>query len=212
MNKERPYRDQAEKLRQKIDKSSFEEGQMVDRDELPPRSRVHQNNRKKNKWKLKYPIIRLLVLFFILLPITIFSIYSSILKEPIGDVKKTIGESSSGFEVIDIESSVPKKDIREEEQESKEEKNDGASEDEIRDHSQLNGSDDSSISISSIVSETKSETNDIIYHRVKSGETIYKISMKYYRSKAGIETIKSANQLEDNQIITGQVLTIPLTK
>lgn len=31
--------------------------------------------KKKSKWKIKYPVIRLLALFFILLPITIFSIY-----------------------------------------------------------------------------------------------------------------------------------------
>ncbi|WP_428908963.1 LysM peptidoglycan-binding domain-containing protein [Niallia sp. Krafla_26] len=213
MNKERPYRDQAERLRQKLDKSSFEKGQIVEREELPPRSRVHQKNRKKNKWKLKYPIIRLLVLFFILLPITIFSIYSSLLKEPVGNVKETFGETSSGFEVIDIESSEPQEDIRQEEQDPNRGNQDDTSEIEIEEgQSQSNDSDRSSITIDSIVNETKSETNDIIHHKVKPGETIYRISLKYYHSKAGIETIKRANQLMDNRIISGQVLIIPLTK
>ena len=90
MNKERPYREQAEKLRQKIDIDPFEEGEVVDREELPPRSRVHLQKRKKNKWKLKYPVIRLLVLFFILFPITIFSIYSSLLERPGGDEQRQV--------------------------------------------------------------------------------------------------------------------------
>ena len=58
---------------------------------------------KKNKWKLKYPVIRLLVLFFILLPITIFSIYSTIAKDKIGNVRETDGESTEEFETIEIE-------------------------------------------------------------------------------------------------------------
>ena len=115
MNKERPYREQAEKLRQKIDMDPFEEGEVVDREELPPRSRVHLQKRKKNKWKLKYPVIRLLVLFFILLPITIFSIYSFLLERPGGDATKTGGESSGGFEVIDLEPPIPVGENKEEE-------------------------------------------------------------------------------------------------
>src|SRR3954452_19267277 len=105
MNKEDPYRDQAEKLRQNIERKQFEEGQVVKREELPPRSRIHHQKQKKNKWKLKYPIIRLLVLFFILLPITILSIYSIVAKDGIGNIEETIGEASEGFETIDIESS-----------------------------------------------------------------------------------------------------------
>ena len=36
--------------------------------------------------------------------------------------------------------------------------------------------------------------------------------MKYYKSKSGIDTIKSANDLNSNEIRVGQVLTIPLNK
>ncbi|MBG9546349.1 LysM peptidoglycan-binding domain-containing protein [Cytobacillus firmus] len=74
MNKEDPYRDQAERLRKKIDRKQ-EKGDSGQKSALPPRSRIHQEKRKKNKWRVKYPVIRLLALFFILLPITIFSIY-----------------------------------------------------------------------------------------------------------------------------------------
>jgi LysM repeat protein len=220
MNKERPYREQAEKLRQKIDIDPFEEGEVVEREELPPRSRVHLQKRKKNKWKLKYPVIRLLVLFFILLPITIFSIYSSLLKGPGGDATKTGGESSGGFEVIDIERPKPVGGNEEEQDQSSEDKNEfdlwesEEKESEEVEQSSEDSSDSSreSMSIDSLVSDTKSGSKDIIYHKVKSGETIFRISMKYYHSKAGIDTIKSANNLSNNDIRVGQVLTIPLTK
>jgi hypothetical protein len=227
MNKERPYREQAEKLRQKIDNDPFEEGEMVEREELPPRSRVHLQKRKKNKWKLKYPVIRLLVLFFILLPITIFSIYSSLLKGPVGDATKTGGESSGGFEVIDIEPSPPvggEEEEQDQDQSSEDanefdlweaEKNEYEDEDveqSSSDDSSASSQESQSVSIDSLVSDTKSQTKDIIYHTVKPGETIFRISMKYYHSKAGIDTIKSANNLSDNNIRVGQVLTIPLTK
>jgi LysM repeat protein len=220
MNKERPYREQAEKLRQKIDIDPFEEGEVVEREELPPRSRVHLQKRKKNKWKLKYPVIRLLVLFFILLPITIFSIYSSLLKGPGGDATKTGGQSSGGFEVIDIERPKPVGGNEEEQDQSSEDKNEfdlwesEEKESEEVEQSSEDSSDSSreSMSIDSLVSDTKSGSKDIIYHKVKSGETIFRISMKYYHSKAGIDTIKSANNLSNNDIRVGQVLTIPLTK
>jgi LysM repeat protein len=222
MNKERPYREQAEKLRQKIDMDSFEEGEVVEREELPPRSRVHLQKRKKNKWKLKYPVIRLLVLFFILLPITIFSIYSSLFERPGGDATKTGGESSGGFEVIDIERPKPVGGNEEEQDQSSEdrdefdlwesEEKESEEVEQTSEDSSASSQETQSVSVDSLVSGTKSGTKDIIYHKVQSGETIFRISMKYYHSKAGIDAIKSANNLSNNDIRVGQVLTIPLSK
>ena len=100
MNKEDPFRDQAEKLRQRIHRKSFDE--FLDKEQLPPRSNVHRKKTQKNKWKLKYPIIRLLVLFFILLPITILSIYYLLAEGDLGNTETKTG-GSGGFEVIDIE-------------------------------------------------------------------------------------------------------------
>ena len=58
----------------------------------------------------------------------------------------------------------------------------------------------------------ESITANTVYHTVQPGETIYRISIKYYKSKSGIDTIKSANNLTSNEIRVGQVLTIPLNK
>lgn len=73
MNKEEPYRDQAERLRQRIEKvngDGVEEASL-----MPPRSQIHKKKKKKTTVKVKYPLIRFLVLLFILLPLTIFAIY-----------------------------------------------------------------------------------------------------------------------------------------
>jgi LysM repeat protein len=209
MSKEDPYRDQAEKLRQKIERTKFEEGEVIDREELPPRSRIHEQKRKKSKWKLKYPVIRLLMLFFILLPITILSIYTSLTKGGIDNVEKTVGESSEGFEIIDMEDSNQSDPMDKEAEEPVESPiNETENKDETSLQQNLNQS--SQDLIDSIGKKTGPK--DIIYHTVQPGETIYRISMKYYKSKAGIDTIKSINNLTSNEIRVGQVLTISLNK
>jgi LysM repeat protein len=45
---------------------------------------------------------------------------------------------------------------------------------------------------------------------VQPKETLLLIALKYYHSKSGIEIIKKANQILNEQISTGQVLKIPL--
>ncbi len=70
-----PYRDQAAITKQKIER--VQENTTSNKNEaLPSRSELHREKKKKNKWKLKYPLISILLLFFILMPLTIFSIYS----------------------------------------------------------------------------------------------------------------------------------------
>lgn len=99
MNKEGPYRDQAERIRKKIDRKQ-ETDSSGQKAALPPRSRIHQEKRKKNKWKVKYPVIRLLSLFFIFLPITIFSIYSYLSKDRGMGIAEEAATVESGFETV----------------------------------------------------------------------------------------------------------------
>ena len=103
MNKETPYRNQIEQTRKKIVREKNTNQVNAD---LPPRSRLHgQNQKKNNKWKLKYPVIRLLVLFFILLPISIFSAYSYLNNET--DKIDSRAVQSGGYEKINLEKSEP---------------------------------------------------------------------------------------------------------
>lgn len=50
----------------------------------------------------------------------------------------------------------------------------------------------------------------VVYHTVKPQETVFRISMTYYNSQSGIEKIRQANNLNGNDIKVGQVLKIPL--
>lgn len=101
MNKEEPYRERAERSKKPIEKI-IETTETIDH--LPPREQLHRRKKKKIKWKLKYPLIRLLVLFFILLPIIIFSTISYLDGKNMNRVKKTTG-SPAGFETINLEQS-----------------------------------------------------------------------------------------------------------
>jgi len=99
MNTEEPYREQAERLKQRIEKIN---DQTSDVTALPPREELHRKKKKRTKWKIKYPVIRLLVLFFILLPIIVFSVISYLDgKKPNGAVK-TSGDTI-GYETIRLD-------------------------------------------------------------------------------------------------------------
>ncbi|MCM3669495.1 LysM peptidoglycan-binding domain-containing protein [Mesobacillus maritimus] len=100
MNKETPYRDQAERTRKKIVVNNKNTSPGCDGD-FPPRSRLHNQRKHKTNLKLKFPMIRLLVLFFILLPISIYSGYNYLTGEK-GENEKGIVKTE-GYEKINIE-------------------------------------------------------------------------------------------------------------
>lgn len=224
MSKEDPYRDQAERLRQRIEK--IQEASEK-KDELPPRGNLHRHKSKKTNLKVKFPVIRLLVLFFILLPITIFSLYSYFEgnNETSNDaVEET---SSGGYETInfqknndDQKSETTKEDaVKKEDKQSNEEKKsaDTPKPDEKLETNKV-VSDAQEQDTTGDVSEENADTEqpaienippgNYIFHTVQSQETLYRIAMKYYQSKSGIEIIKEDNGITNNEIKTGQVLKI----
>ncbi|TCN23010.1 LysM peptidoglycan-binding domain-containing protein [Mesobacillus foraminis] len=259
MNKEDPYRDQAERLRKKIERNKSTAP--VSGDEIPPRSRVHSQKRNKNKIKLKYPVIRMLVLFFILLPITVFSAYNY-LNGKVGTMGKNPVETG-GYETISVEKEKDvsgEKDIQDEFLPVKiEEKEPGTKEEPVSvdpaplpKESVVTGSESKDAPAASTDQEEQTPTikaskrqevvsvpepapqkseppsqneqggvspkpepentqkEKVIYHTVQSGETLFRVAMKYYQSQAGIEIIRKANNLQGNEIQLGQVLKIPL--
>nr|WP_315362253.1 LysM peptidoglycan-binding domain-containing protein [Cytobacillus firmus] len=236
MNKEDPYRDQAERLRKKIDRKQ-EKGDSGQKSALPPRSRIHQEKRKKNKWRVKYPVIRLLALFFILLPITIFSIYQYISSDKsintgLNAESEEVGSETVVFATNDEDEVTI--EVREEQETEKPEKaeetqeKEAASGQQEKQAPQKSDAEDKGSEPASDkqVNQTASESTDssktaetqeelkkegrVVYHTVKPKETIFRIAMTYYKSQSGIEIIKQANNLPSNEIQTGQVLKIPL--
>jgi len=232
MNKEEPIRDQAEKLRkrmkdvdQKVD-SPKDGNTTLSNEKLPPRSRVHKQKqlKKKTKIKVKYPLIRLLGMFFILLPIVIFSIYTYNESQK-SSVRSTV-EESKGAEAVyytDAEEDIAE-EVEEENtvtEEAVTDENGGAEASAVEESA--NAEQANSIETvqettitpeSSTNSNTKAEPVDqtVVYHKVQRGETIFRLAMKYYKSQSGIDIIKKANSLPSNEITVGQTLTIPLSK
>ncbi|MDO7488254.1 LysM peptidoglycan-binding domain-containing protein [Peribacillus frigoritolerans] len=52
----------------------------------------------------------------------------------------------------------------------------------------------------------------VVLHTVQGEETLFRISMNYYKSQEGIALIKEWNGLNGNEISKGQVLKIPIKK
>ncbi|MDM5229335.1 LysM peptidoglycan-binding domain-containing protein [Cytobacillus sp. NJ13] len=240
MNKEDPYRDQAERLRKKIDRKQETENS-GQKSALPPRSRVHHEKRKKSKWKIKYPVIRLLALFFILLPITIFSIYQYVSSDKSINAGLNAEIEETGSETVvfatndkDKETTIEVREEPESQEPEKPEKAEDAQETEdakVQQEKQVPQNtdvEDKGSEPKKQAQQTAPETTDssktagtkeleeikkegkVVYHTVKPKETIFRIAMTYYKSQSGIEKIKQANNLPSNEIQTGQVLKIPL--
>ncbi|MCM3724436.1 LysM peptidoglycan-binding domain-containing protein [Neobacillus cucumis] len=236
MNKEEPYRDQAERLKKRIQKIN----EKVDgnSDKLPPREQVHRQKKKKTKWKVKYPIIRLLVLCFILLPIIIFSVISYRDEGvKVNGTQKTSG-SSVGYETINLEKSIADNEGSKDESSLTKKETDKITapeeksvetftQDESAESSAATPvlttnqgtanqqvSDKNSQPIEAVKSRTTpttpQKTSKTIYHTVKPKETLNKIAIRYYHSKNGVTIIKEANRLQTENIYVGQVLKIPL--
>lgn len=236
MKKGDPYLEQVEKHRQKIEKVRTE---TTAPEKLPPRSRVHQNKKKKTSLKLKYPVIRLLVLFFVLLPLTVFAVISNM------ERNKTAGTvEKGGIETVNFEENGQQekaKDPADKGEKGKEQDSDDKTAElepsnkenqDNREASAPSGSPDSSEGKDSTEnapapgkdpgkagganagegsSQENGTTQSIMkYHTVKPGETLFRIAMMYYKSQDGIEKIREANGIIDNEIKVGQALKIPL--
>lgn len=230
MNHEEPYRNQAERLRQKIEKVKDGGVVITEKNELPSRTDIHRNKKNKTKLKVKFPIIRLLALFFILLPVVIISAYSVLGSKEINSSDKVSTVDRGGGYEINVEDTdvrEPVGEVMDEETppieeleiivDSEEEKNENASDQEITDpvkEEELDTTNKTSTDKEQIqidtpnVVETTTKTN-LVYHTVQPNENLFRIAMKYYQSQSGIEIIQKANNLNGIEIMVGQVLKIP---
>jgi hypothetical protein len=229
MNPEEPYRDQAERLRRRIEKinENTDSG-----DKMPPRGQLHRQKPKKTKWKLKYPVIRLLVLLFILLPITCVSIISYYHGKKINVAEKA-SVNNTGYETINLEKDNSNSNEKKENVVNNSTKNanqKAAKSSAIIEQPKMTEATVPKTNASKSIQSAKStekksvqqskttsskpvnqvEKEKIIYHVVQPKENLFRIALKYYHSKAGIDIIKKANRIWNDQITTGEVLKIPL--
>ncbi|MEG9297440.1 LysM peptidoglycan-binding domain-containing protein [Mangrovibacillus sp. Mu-81] len=234
MNKD-PYRDQADKLKQKIERVQEEPPAPKKREPLPPRSELHHEKKKKNKVKLKYPLISLLLLFFILMPLTVFSIYSYFdsRNEPL----VVMSEENNEVEEVQYDRNGEEEDTVTSEENAEAERTKEGTEEPVSgedadidqsEHKEVNNAEETKLPAAKAAEVEKTEKEEknpepadskpvqdssleIIHHTVQPQETIFRIAMKYYHSQDGIEKIKNANNLPTNEIQSGQILKIPLS-
>jgi LysM repeat protein len=229
VNHEVPYRNQAERLRQKIEKVKDGGDVIIVKSELPSRTDIHRNKKNKTKLKVKFPIIRLLALFFILLPVVIISAYSVLGSKEINNSDKVSTVDRGGYE-INVEDSDVLEPVGEEITEetlpieevevivdTEEEKNENASDEETietvkeeeSDTTNKTSTDQEQIQTDTSNKGETTSNNNLVYHTVQPNENLFRIALKYYQSQSGIEIIQKANNLNGNEIMVGQVLKIP---
>ncbi|MFC7783502.1 LysM peptidoglycan-binding domain-containing protein [Rossellomorea sp. GCM10028870] len=222
-----PYRDQAARLKQKIERVPAEVPDKK-RETLPARSELHREKKKnKNKLKMKYPLISMLLLFFILLPLTVFSIYSYfdnrngplvVMSEDVDDVEEVrYDQADSDNEESDTESDPKKEDEPSTGDNKQEPAKEAASSNAGKEQQAPSSPPANQETVEEKPEvEVKEETKEeqpmykIVYHTVQPQETLFRIAMKYYNSQSGVDRIKEWNHIQDNEIQTGQVLEIPL--
>ncbi|MBO1513895.1 LysM peptidoglycan-binding domain-containing protein [Metabacillus bambusae] len=228
--------DQAENLREKM----IDDYKEIHGD-YPPRGEVHKDKQKKKNPKMKYPLISILTVFFILVLIAlpIYLYFGSS-----GDQSVT-SKNSSGNETVYIS----KAEETDEEQDPVEIEVDSASSEEVEDKPveeiETNNNDSGTTSTTETETETETDstekdsenqkkqdntdsstekpTNDtdtvqssetdyteVKTHKVAAGETLFKIAIKYYKSRSGEEIIRQYNGIEANNIYEGQILKIPI--
>ncbi|MFJ5747306.1 LysM peptidoglycan-binding domain-containing protein [Peribacillus frigoritolerans] len=233
--------DQAGELRSRIErqkaKSSF-----------PKRSKVHQNKKKKSKVKIKLPMIQLLALFFILLPIGFYSLYTYFQDRPLPvtksdqvvlkeEDKESIPTTATAEDLKEKESAKAEAEKEKEEAEAKakakakaqqEAKEKAKAQEEAEEKAKVQQEAEEKAKVQQEAEEkakkaaaekknvqaAKSDKEEykVVLHTVQGEETLFRISMNYYKSQEGIALIREWNGLNGNEISRGQVLKIPIKK
>ncbi|MED4695658.1 LysM peptidoglycan-binding domain-containing protein [Peribacillus frigoritolerans] len=241
--------DQAGELRSRIERQKAKSS-------LPKRSKVHQNKKKKSKVKIKLPMIQLLALFFILLPIGFYSLYTYFQDRPLPvtksdqvvlkeEDKESIPTTATAEDLKEKESEKAEAEKEKEEAEAKakakaqqeakekakaqeeaEEKAKVQREAEAKAKAQQEAEEKAKVQQEAEekakkaaaekknVQAAKSDKEEykVVLHTVQGEETLFRISMNYYKSQEGIALIREWNGLNGNEISRGQVLKIPIKK
>lgn len=217
-------------------KNSSNHENLPSRAELHGKGKYKKKNKKNSKReekKFNFSIPLILLVIMLLLPLSVI-IYLN--KDNLPTVKTAA--SSAGQVISFDEHEIPNDSKKQEEDEIKETPKNEENKDEMKDtvtkeenkddreeYSKEDSNKDSSTTniqqvtnkedtTEKIKEETKptpqNENRETIFHTVQKGETLYRISMHYYKSQEGIERIQNANGLVGNEISVGQKLKIPL--
>ncbi|MBS2969444.1 LysM peptidoglycan-binding domain-containing protein [Metabacillus sp. KIGAM252] len=215
--------------------------------QYPTRSEIHRSRRRaketKKKVKLKYPLISLLALCFILLPILFLTLtyyyekdgttldngqklkdYESIIIDN-NRSKSQAPENSEPADASEESSSGKDADLSEDaavaskpEEKAEKPANSAAPPQEKKPENEPVPSEASKTASAENVKKSEpaappaedKPAGKVVEHVVKPKENLYRISLKYYKSREGEAIIKDYNQIAANEVYAGQVLEIPL--
>lgn len=203
--------DQAEILRKRMGENPKKETSP-----LPPRSEIHRKKDKKGKFRFRFPLIRILALAFIII-VCIVASYN-LWKDHI----QLTNASETGENEINNDSNIDVIELKDAE-EVEEKVEQVENEPEVaqpaetiptpveKPVTEVQGEDSTPVQDKAVEQANTTQTEKVLHHKVKAGETLYRISMKYYKSRAGEEVIKKTNGLDANgTVMTGQILKIPM--
>lgn len=241
--------DQAKALRKQMEENQLfidieqDKPAEIAASELPPRSEVHRRNeKKKTKFRIRFPLVRLLALAFILIVciVATYNLWDDHLQLANSSEAKNITDDNEQnidiYEMKDHKADADESKAGQSESNSQDEKapvdeqnhstavdakkpaeNEGKSTasgaNNMQNPAVVQQQPSSTESVTTEVETDTAQEKQILYHKVKAGETLYRISMRYYKSRAGEEIIKKTNGLDANgTVFTGQLLKIPVKK
>lgn len=239
--------DQAQSLRKQMeeDQLSIETEHDIPAEpttsELPPRREVHRKNEKqKTKFRIRFPLVRLLALAFILIVciVATYNLWEDHVQltnsSEAQDITDNNEQNIDIYEMKDHEAEADESKAAQTASISKNEKtpvdaenhsaavdvkktaaNEGKTTTSGANMTQnataVQQKTSSTEGVTSTVETHTVPVEKVLYHKVKAGETLYRISMKYYKSRAGEEIIKKTNGLDANgTVFTGQLLKVPV--
>lgn len=226
------YLDKVEKKKQRLEKVNYIDDNEVEvESSLPTRMELHHSKKRKKKKKANFPLLKVLLTFFILLPIstilayTYFSGHQTLKADsPNSGGEEVLFETDSGDSTQNSEPTKSTENISNETSITDDQASDSntitstegttAPQNAINNADQVNQEQKSSDSMEQVNNEQTNENSNIqiINHVVQPKETLFSIAMKYYHSKDGIEKIINQNHIINNEIQAGQTLQIPLSK
>jgi len=227
------YIDQVEKKKQRLEKVNYMDDEGEEEVTLS-RMELHHSKKRKKKKKRNFPLLKVLLTFFILLPIstilayTYFSHHQSSLKA--SSLNSPGGEEVS-YETDNNDSPQNSETVKNTDKNSNETAIMGDQNSNSDSNSTSNGAttvQNTENNVEQVNQEVKDSDNSeqeasnaqinenpniqIVNHVVQPKETLFSIAMKYYHSKDGIEKIIQQNHIINNEIQAGQTLQIPLSK
>ncbi|MEQ6389003.1 LysM peptidoglycan-binding domain-containing protein [Bacillaceae bacterium S4-13-58] len=180
---------------------------------MPPRSVVHSQSNKGVKFKIKFPLVRLLLLVFIviLLSIPFYHIWQSNYEE--SDSLSISSEPKVGEMVSIISVNDSNGKVENNEKENTDVEKEMLMIEEV--DSEPSGKGDDELTLVSKNEQIQNQDQKIVenpsprYYQVKKGDTLFSIAMEFYGGKWGEALIIEANELNRKEVFAGETLLIP---